>query len=162
MQMQIQSTRFGPIEIREDAVLTFTEGLPGLPGKLWAFVAKSEDSPFHWLHSVEHGDLAVPVTSPWLFFADYEVRISDVEAKSLNLNDPSDALIACVVRASERIADFTINLACPLIVNTGSRIGRQIINDAGGYSVRHPLFSEVDLDEAQTARTAVPVTAAAG
>jgi flagellar assembly factor FliW len=160
--MQIQSTRFGTIEIREDAVLTFTEGLPGLPGTSWAFVAKNDDSPFYWLHSVERVDLAVPVTSPWLFFSDYEVRVSDQEARSLGLSDPSDALIACVVRASERIADFTINLACPLIVNTQSRIGRQIINDAGGYSVRHPLFSEVDMDEAQTAPTAVPVTAVAG
>ena len=88
MQMQIQSTRFGPIEIREDAVLTFTEGLPGLPGKRWAFVAKSDDSPFYWLHSVEHADLAVPVTSPWLFFADYEVRVSEDEAQSLDLERP--------------------------------------------------------------------------
>jgi flagellar assembly factor FliW len=160
--MQIQSTRFGTIEIRDDAVLTFTDGLPGLSGKSWAFVAKNDDSPFYWLHSVEQPDLAVPVTSPWLFFANYEVRVSEDEARNLGLSDPSDALITCVVRASERIADFTINLACPLIVNTGSRVGRQIINDAGGYSVRHPLFSEVDLDEAQTSATAIPVTAAAG
>ena len=99
--MQIQSTRFGTIEIREDAVLTFTDGLPGLPGTSWAFVAKNDDSPFYWLHSVERVDLAVPVTSPWLFFSDYEVRVSDHEARSLGLSDPSDALIACVVRASE-------------------------------------------------------------
>jgi flagellar assembly factor FliW len=160
--MQIDSTRFGTIEIRDDAVLDFPDGLPGLPGEQWAFVAKGDDSPFFWLHSVEHPDMAVPVTSPWLFFSDYEVRVTEDEARRLGLDDPSDAYIVCVVRATENIADFTINLAGPLIINAGSRVGRQVLNDAGGYSVRHPLFSEVELNEVQPTRSAVPVTAAAG
>ena len=160
--MQIHSTRFGTIEVREDAVLDFPDGLPGLLGERWVFVAKSDDSPFYWLHSVDHADTAVPVTSPWLFFSDYEVRVPEDEARRLGLTDPTDAYIVCVVRATENIADFTINLAGPLIINAGARVGRQVINDAGGYSVRHPLFSEVELNEVQPARSAVPVTAAAG
>jgi len=160
--MQIASTRFGTIEIRDDAVLEFPEGLPGLRGERWAFVAGGDDSPFFWLHSVEHPDVAVPVTSPWLFISDYEVRVSEDEARRLDLNDPSDAYIVCVVRATENIADFTINLAGPVIINAGARVGRQVLNDVGGYSVRHPLFSEVELNEVQPTRSAVPVTAAAG
>ncbi len=158
--MQIQSTRFGPIEIREDAVLTFPDGLPGLRGQEWAFVAKSDDSPFYWLHSLEDPDVAVPVTSPWLFFRDYEVRVPETEARSLGLDDPNNAYIVCVVRATENIADFTINLAGPLIINAATRIGRQVLNDAGGYSVRHPLFSEVELNEVPPNRSDIPVTAA--
>ena len=160
--MQIQSTRFGTVEIREDAVIAFPEGLPGLPGQKWAFVAKSDDSPFYWLHSVEYANVAVPVTSPWLFFSNYEVRVPEEDSRSLGLEDPSDAWIVCVVRAAENIADFTINLACPIIINADSRVGRQMLNDAGGYSVRHPLFSEVELSEVQAAHVDVPVTAAAG
>ena len=30
--MQIESTRFGTLEVRDDAVLTFPDGLIGLPG----------------------------------------------------------------------------------------------------------------------------------
>ncbi|HEX7083895.1 MAG TPA: flagellar assembly protein FliW [Gaiellaceae bacterium] len=160
--MQIDSTRFGTIEVRDDAILDFPDGLPGLRGVRWAFVAASDDSPFFWLHSVEHADVAVPVTSPWLFVSDYEVRVNEEEARRLALSDPSDAYIVCVVKATENIADFTINLAGPLIINAGARVGRQVLNDAGGYSVRHPLFSEVELNEVQPSRSAVPVTAAAG
>jgi len=159
--MQIQSTRFGTLEIRDDAVLEFPDGLPGLHGQRWAFVAKSDDSPFYWLHSVEHAEVAIPVTSPWLFFSDYEVRVPEDEAKSLGLHDASEAYIVCVVRATEDLADTTINLAGPLIINTGTRTGRQVLNDAGGYSVRHPLFSEVELNEVQPVRSEIPVTAAA-
>ena len=160
--MQIDSTRFGTIEVRDDAILDFPDGLPGLRGVRWAFVAASDDSPFFWLHSVEHADVAVPVTSPWLFVSDYEVRVNEEEARRLALSDPSDAYIVCVVKATENIADFTINLAGPLIINAGARVGRQVLNDAGGYSVRHPLFSEVELNEVQPSQSAVPVTAVAG
>lgn len=160
--MQIESTRFGMIEVRDDAILEFPNGLPGLTGQKWAFVASSDDSPFFWLHSVEDASTAIPVTSPWLFFSDYEVRVPDDEAKRLDLSSPADAYIVCVVRATENLADFTINLAGPLVINAGSRVGRQILNDAGGYSVRHPLFSEVELNEVDATRSAVPVTAAAG
>ena len=65
------------------------------------------------------------------------------------------------MRAGELLADFTINLAGPLIINAGTRTGRQVLNDLAGYSVRHPLFSEVEPNEAQPGQS-VPVTAAAG
>lgn len=160
--MRIESTRFGEIEIRDDAVLVFPDGLPGLPGERWALVAKDEGTPFYWLQSVDHAEVAVPVTSPWLFFSEYEVRMADEEARRLGLADAGDAYIVCVVRVTEQLADCTINLASPLVINVGSRIGRQIINGAGGYSVRHPLFSEVELNEVPPVRSTVPVTAAAG
>jgi flagellar assembly factor FliW len=159
--MHIESTRFGTLEIRDDAVLTFPDGLPGLPGERWALVAKDEGSPFFWLHSVDHADIALPVTSPWLFHSDYEVRVADEEAKRLGLRDAGDAYIVCVVRAVEQPADCTINLAGPVIINADSRVGRQVINDVGGYSVQHPLFSEVELSQVAPAKSDVPVAAAA-
>ena len=103
----------------------------------------------------------MPVTSPWLFFSDYEVSVPEDAARALGLDDPSDAYIVCVVRASDEIRDFTINLAGPLIINAVTRTGRQVINDVGGYAVRHPLFSEVELNEVQPSSAPVPVTAAA-
>jgi flagellar assembly factor FliW len=158
--MQIESTRFGTVEVRDDAVLTFPDALPGLPDHEWALIAANGDSPFLWLHSVETPSLAVPVTNPWQFFGDYEVRVPDEDASRLGLDTADDALILCVVKACERLADFTINLAGPLIVHKQTRVARQIINDAGGYAVRHPLFAEVELNDVQTAPSEVPVTAA--
>jgi flagellar assembly factor FliW len=147
--MEIESTRFGTFQVRDDLVLTFSDGLIGLPGERYALVAKDEGSPFYWLHSADHADVAVPVTNPWLFFSDYEVRVSDEDAELLGLTSPEDADILCIVRASSELQDFTVNLAAPVIIHRENRLGRQIINDAGGYSVRHHLFSEVELNEAR-------------
>jgi len=48
-----------------------------------------------------------------------------------------------------------------IVVNTTGKIGRQILNDTGGYSVRHPLFSEVELSQARVAAESTVVEAAA-
>jgi flagellar assembly factor FliW len=159
--MQMESTRFGTVEVREDAVLTFPDRLPGLLDRQWALLAASEDSPFFWLHSLENANLAVPVTNPWQFFGDYEVRVPDDDASRLGLKRADDALILCVVKAAGRLADFTINLAGPLIVHKQTLTARQIINDVGGYAVRHPLFAEVELNDVLPAPSELTVKAVA-
>src|SRR5437667_11937007 len=105
--MQIESTRFGTIEIRDDAVLTFPDGLIGLPGTRYALIAQSEGTAFYWLHSVDDPAIALPVTNPWLFFAEYEVRVPSEDQDKLGLEHPEHADIFCVVRAAEHIEDFT-------------------------------------------------------
>jgi flagellar assembly factor FliW len=101
------------------------------------------------------------VTNPWLFFDSYEVRVSDEDAARLDLADPADADILCVVRASEQLEDFSVNLAAPVVLHTNNRLGRQIINDAHGYAVREPLFGEVELGDVQATTPRVPVAAQA-
>jgi flagellar assembly factor FliW len=159
--MVIDSTRFGEVEVADDAVLSFADGLIGLPGTRYALLANSPDSPFYWLHSVEHPEIAVPVTTPWLFFSDFEVRVPDDDARRLELDDPAQADIFVIVRAASKLEDFTVNLAAPVIIHADRRLGRQIMNDTRGYAVRHPLFSEVELADVQASTPRVPVAAEA-
>lgn len=157
--MQIESTRFGVIDVRDDAEITFPDGLIGLPGARYVLLAQSDSSPFYWLHSLEHPDLALPVTSPWLFFSDYEIKVSDDDARRLELDQPDQADVFCVVHASEHLEEFSINLVGPVIIHAEKRLGGQIINEIGGYRVRQPLFSEVELNHVQPASSFVPVAA---
>jgi len=156
--VQIESTRFGAIEIRDDAIITFPDGLIGLPGTRWALLAQSESAAFYWLHSVDDPGIALPVTNPWLFFSDYEVSVPDEDAGLLNLASADQADIFCVVRASDRIEDFTINLRGPLVVHATERRGRQVINERD-YDVRQPLFAHVTLAEIRPSQPAAPVAA---
>ena len=77
--LTFESTRFGTLEIAADAVIEFPAGLIGLGGSRYALVSAEPRAPFHWLHSVEDADLALPVTNPWLFFGDYAVELSDAD-----------------------------------------------------------------------------------
>jgi flagellar assembly factor FliW len=155
--MKIDSSRFGPIEIPDEHVITLPQGLIGLPGSRYALIAQTENSPFLWLHSVEDGALAVPVTNPWLFYPDYEVRVADEDASQLGLEGPEQADIFCVVRAAEEPSEFTINLLSPIVVNGARRLAKQVINEVAAYGVREPLFSEVDIEQARAAEPQAPV-----
>ena len=71
--LTIDSSRFGTLEIASDDVIEFPAGLIGLGGRRFALVTDDGDSSFSWLHSIDDPTLALPVTNPWHFFADYTV-----------------------------------------------------------------------------------------
>jgi flagellar assembly factor FliW len=141
MPVTIESTRFGAVEVPDDAVLEFPNGLIGLGGQRYTLIAREESAPFLWLHSIDDPSLAIPVTNPWFFFSSYEVEVSDSEAERIGVTDASQADVYVTVRAGEAIEDFRANLRAPILVSGGR--GHQVINEAPGTSVRTPLFEEV-------------------
>ena len=141
MPVTIESTRFGAVEVPDNAVLEFPNGLIGLGGQRYTLIAREESAPFLWLHSLDDPSLAIPVTNPWFFFSSYEVEVSDSEAERIGVTDPAQADVYVTVRAGEAIEDFRANLRAPILVSGGR--GHQVINEAPGSSVRTPLFEEV-------------------
>lgn len=138
MTETVESTRFGTLEVPPEAVVEFPSGLIGLAGRRWALVPHDESGTFLWLHSLEDPALALPVTSPWRFFADYEVELSDAEAERIGVADPREAQVYVTVRPESGEGRFSANLRAPIIV-AGDR-GYQVINGAGDVAVRTPLF----------------------
>jgi flagellar assembly factor FliW len=141
MPVNIESTRFGAIEVPDDAVLQFPTGLIGLGGTRYTLIAREESAPFLWLHSLDDPSLAIPVTNPWYFFPSYEVEVSNSEAERIGVTDAAQADVYVTVRSGETIEDFRANLRAPILVAGGR--GHQVINEARGTSVRAPLFEDV-------------------
>ncbi len=138
MSVTIQSTRFGEVEIAPEAVIEFPAGLIGLGGSRYALLARDEDDTFVWLHSLDDPALAIPVTSPFRFFSDYEVLLSDEEAGRIGITAADQADVWVTVRASERLEEFTANLRAPILISRGR--GWQVINQAEHAPLRAPLF----------------------
>ena len=145
MATTIDSTRFGRIEVRDEAVIEFPNGLIGLPGTRYTLVAREEDEVFLWLHSVDHPELSLPVTNPFRFFIDYEVELSDAEAERIGVTAPDQADVFVTVRAAESLEDFTANLRAPILISAGR--GHQVINEAANAPVRASLFAAVPASE---------------
>ena len=140
MTQTLKSTRFGEVELADDAVVEFPNGLIGLRGTRYALVPHGDDGTFVWLHSMEDPDLALPLTRPWSFFPSYEVELSDSEAERIGVSDPAEAEVWVTVRAAEEAENFSANLRAPIIIAGGR--GFQVINEADDAPVRAPLFEE--------------------
>jgi flagellar assembly factor FliW len=139
MSITIDDTRFGTIEVLEEAGVEFPVGLIGIAGSRYVLLAREEKSPFVWLQSVDEPAMALAVTNPFQFFPEYEVELSDAEAERLGITDPADADVYVTVRTGASLEDFAVNLRAPILIANGR--GFQVINEAQEAPVRAPLFA---------------------
>jgi flagellar assembly factor FliW len=140
----VESSRFGTLEIEADAIIEFPSGLIGLDSRRWTIVGEITDGPFQWLHSVEDPSLALPVTTPWAFFAGYEVELSDEDTERVAAGE--DTVVFVTVRAGSELSDFSANLRAPIVISGGR--GHQVINETQHAPVRAALFGEVAAETA--------------
>jgi flagellar assembly factor FliW len=136
----VRSQRFGTHAVPEDCILTFPEGLVGIPhaGRFWLAEPSGGPSPFRYLLSVDVPDLGFLVCDPcqvWPTYAADVPRPADVTGYVL-------VLAIVTVRGEPRT--LTANLLAPLVVDCDTRQGRQVVLDGGRYSTRHPLTSPAD------------------
>jgi flagellar assembly factor FliW len=144
--LTIESTRFGRVEIEPSAVIEFPEGLIGLEGSRYALIANDPDAAFMWLQSLEDPGLALPVTNPHRFFADFAVEVVDEDAERLALDGSSAMDVYVTVRAAPALEDFTANLKAPILVRAGQ--AWQVINQAPGCELRVRLFPAGEVNAA--------------
>ncbi len=137
MSVSLESTRFGALELEDDAVIAFPRGLIGLGGTRYALVAPGAEDVIVWLHSLDDPDLAVPVADPWAFFPGYEVVLGDEEAARVGVTSPEEARVLVTVRVGPTAEECFANLRAPILVAHGA--GHQVMNEAPEAPLRAPL-----------------------
>lgn len=139
----LESSRFGEIEVPDAIILHFEQGMIGFPEHTeYVLLKQRTDSVFMWLHSTTDPALAFPVVLPWAFHWEYEVKLGDEDLESIEVSNASQISIMCVVNVGSDVRRGTINLFSPIVINNDTRLARQVINTADGYSTRDPLFKE--------------------
>jgi flagellar assembly factor FliW len=137
----VRSDRLGDLEIPDDKVLTFPEGLVGFPGDTRFVMVEIEDGgSYRWLQSADDPALSFLTVIPWRFFPDYEPEVDDQTSHELGLRQASDAIVLCVVTVRDDSPDpVTANLLGPLVINAVSRVGRQVVLAESAYPTRAAL-----------------------
>ncbi|WP_240419845.1 flagellar assembly protein FliW [Paenibacillus periandrae] len=139
--MEISTFRFGKIEIQNTEIITFPQGIPGFE-QLHQFVIikPNMELPFSFLQSVEDGDVAFIVVSPFAFYPEYEFEISEDVKQELTIEEETDVLVWNIVSIRESLEDATINLLAPIILNNKDLLGKQIILQGTKYTVKQKLI----------------------
>jgi len=141
--VEIETTRFGQVEIDEDLILTLPEGILGFESLKRYIILDhfDKETPFKWLQSTEDPSLAFVITDPLLFVPDYKVKITKEEVRSIGLTDAGKALIVVIVNIKRDHSEITINLQGPVIISSEKKLARQIVIKESAHSVRHVIFS---------------------
>jgi len=124
--MQIQSTRFGQIELDHSDILLMPHGLIGFETcRHWVLLSNPSNEDVAWLQSVGSPGIAVPVVSPRRFDADYRVQLPRRELSLLHLRSDDQVFVLSVV--SKNGHALTMNLKSPILLNATRQIAVQVV-----------------------------------
>lgn len=137
--MDIQTSRFGLVNVEDERIITFAQGLLGFPEhSQFALLQTGTDNYFFWLQSVSDPNLAFVITDPTIFFRDYEIPLRDDVLADLTLEDPAAAQTFVICN---KVGDWlTGNLLGPLVVNVNNRSGIQVVLTDKKWTTRQPLL----------------------
>ena len=140
--MKLHARSFGEIEINQEDILTFPEGIPGFEDSKRYIIINNpdEENPFDWLQSVDNGDLAFVIINPFFVKPDYDIIIPESALEKLKIIDESDVALYSIVVVPEKIEDMTVNLTGPIVINVREKLGKQIILDDNRYTTKYYIF----------------------
>ncbi|MFZ5894301.1 MAG: flagellar assembly protein FliW [Myxococcota bacterium] len=152
--MNITSQRFGVLEVEEDQVLQFPQGVIGFPHEReFVMVPHNSTGFLAWLQSATSPALALPVVSAHAFGAKYpDVDIEQAIA-SAELGGTPEEVALMVVLCAPQGQPATVNLLAPIIVNAATRRGAQVILEGSRFTTRELFIREPEA-EAQKAPAA--------
>jgi flagellar assembly factor FliW len=150
-EMNIESTRFGTLDVKEEQLISFPQGIPGFPEeKSFVYLPQDRESPFSFLQSATEANLTFLLVDPFHFFADYEFILEDEVSEELGFTPDSFPEVFLIATVKEKLADMTVNLLAPVIINNRCQMGRQLVLDKPEYSIRHKLFPDgLELNESK-------------
>ena len=139
--MILNTTRFGVIEVDDKAVISMPEGMIGFEGhESYCLIDHQRESVFKWLHSTQDPDLAFLVVDPSDVVSDYEVELPDWDVEFLGLKDANEAVVVATVTIDVDSELITANLLAPIVINSRTRIGRQVVLDKSDYEMKHEVY----------------------
>ncbi|MCD8500918.1 MAG: flagellar assembly protein FliW [Bacillaceae bacterium] len=141
--MKIETKYFGLKDINEDKILTFEHGIPSfLEEKQFILLPLGEGTPLYILQSIQTPALAFVVTSPFDFFPDYQVKLSEATIATLNIENEADVTLFVILTVKEPFSNTTANLQGPIVINGKLQKGKQVLLSDTDYHTRHLLIPQ--------------------
>jgi flagellar assembly factor FliW len=159
--MQINSQRFGVVELEDDAVLNFPEGIIGFRREQrFALIPHHGSTFLAWLQSVSKPELAFPVVSAHYFLDSYpDIPVSPA-AHAAGVQGKEEDFAVLVVLCAPIGQPATVNLLAPVVINSQTRTGAQVILEGSRFSTRE-IFVAPTAAAPEAAETSEPAAALA-
>jgi flagellar assembly factor FliW len=148
--MKANTRFFGEIDIEEDKLIHFENGIIGFPElKTFTLIYDEEKkgkASISWLQSMEEPELALPVMDPLDVEADYNPMVEEEFIKPLGEFTSEDLLALVTVTVPKDIKKIAVNLKAPIIINTKTRNAGQLIVE-NDYPVKYQIYDLIKKEE---------------
>ena len=136
--MTITASPSARLEVPGDGI-QILDGLPGFPEVRWLHLAPVDDYGI-FVRVIDASDdrLWFLAVNPFVYFADYEVRIDDEDQRLLEAEPDDEIIVYSLVAVDRTDGSMNANLMAPLVIDVTRRTARQVVLDAD-LPVRAPL-----------------------
>lgn len=140
--MIIQSTYLGELDVPDDYIIRFPDGISGFEEeKEFVIIEHEQGSPFMFFQSVHSSELVFITIDPFNYFSNYQVEIDDQVEASLKLSEQDLPIVRAIVHIGADPKLMTANLLAPLIINQNQRLAGQVVLHSSNYETKHRIFS---------------------
>lgn len=142
--MKINTRDFGEVEIDDSTIINIPGGILGFEKytKYTLLSPLGEDTFPMWLQSVEEPQPCFVVYDPMQIYSDYVFEITDEEQAGLKISEDVPYRVLTVAIVPDDYKKTTINLRCPIVINTRENLAAQIILD--DYDFKCPVYNDCD------------------
>lgn len=152
----IDTSRFGKIELNQEDILNFPEGILGFQDlRNFVLLDDPNDEIFAWLQSCETPHVAFPVLEPELFAENYKVNLTKSDLESLKLDSANKAKYFSIITIPDDPTQMTANLKAPIVININQKIARQCVLQDNSLAIREPIFTKLQMRVVQNPTVAL-------
>ncbi len=146
MKVEVNTRLFGKIDIDDSKIITLDKGIIGFPDlKKFTLIFDSEKENdgtpgIMWFQSMDEPQFAMPVIIPNYVVPDYNPIVNDELLDGLGELNEKNIYVITTISVPEDIKNMTINLKAPIVINTETLKGAQIIVENEDALVRFPVY----------------------
>lgn len=138
--MKIKTTRFGEIEVADENIVNFRDGMIGFSKLKRYFLVESQSMPLIiWMQSVDAPEVAFPLVEPWFFKKDYKPNLTEADRAALGLDAGDRTKLFVVLTIPEDMTKMTANMKAPVVVDIEKGSATQLVLQEKAYEVRTPV-----------------------
>ncbi len=164
--MKVNTTRFGELQVNNEDIVSFSEGLLGFEKLTKFFVVDPGDSTLIlWLQSIEDESIAFPIIEPKIFKPDYVAKLLPADMNSVQIESVTEAKIYSILTIPSDITTMSANLKAPIVINNEKKIARQIVLQDNKLTVKYEMYKELksyivafSSDDSKRTNVATPTT----
>lgn len=147
--MNINAKYFGPVSYESKEAIHIINGLIGFESytEYLPLSFHEEDDSLISLQCLDDEALSFILMNPFGIFPDYDPVLSSQELKELGAETIEDISYYVIAVIRDTVAESTVNLRAPLVVNALNRQAKQIILDQPEYTFRHTLGNMIHKED---------------
>ncbi len=145
--MLIKTKHFGEIDLEEDKIISFEQGILGFSDcKKYAIIYDNESGErpdITWLQSIDEPALAIPVISPFLIRPEYNPTVEDELLSPIGEVNTENLVVLVSITVPNDTTKISANLKAPFVINSETKKGCQVIVEDPSFEIKYYFYEQL-------------------